>query len=78
MARAELAREPDRAGDVDAGGAAEQQALLTTRSKMIGSASSSGIWKAKSTGAPSRLAVTRPWPIPSVTEEPELLSPPVV
>ena len=40
------------------------------RSKTIGSASSSGIWKEKSGVNPSRLAVMRPCPMPSVIELP--------
>ena len=43
---------------------------------MIGSASSSGIWKASSIGAPSMLAVTRPWPMPSVIELPSAYNAP--
>ena len=49
-----------------------------TRSKTIGSASSSGTWKAKSGVKPSRLAVMRPWPMPSVIEVPSDFSTPSV
>ena len=55
-----------------------QQAFVLTRSKQIGSASSSGIWNATSIGAPSRLPVIRPWPMPSVIEEPLAFSSPVL
>ena len=50
----------------------------SARSKTILSASVSSIWNAWSTGAPSRFAVIRPWPIPSVIELPSALSSPVV
>ena len=48
------------------------------RSKTIGSASSSGIWKEKSGVKPSRLAVMRPCPMPSVIELPSDFSSPLV
>jgi len=55
-----------------------QRPSSCTRSKTIGSASSSGTWKEKSGANPSRLAVMRPWPMPSVIELPSALSSPVV
>ena len=50
----------------------------STRSKTIGSASSSVICQEKSGAKPSRLAVMRPWPMPSVIELPSAFSTPSV
>ncbi|MNC94438.1 hypothetical protein D3C83_112900 [compost metagenome] len=55
-----------------------QRPSCLRRSKMIGRASVSGIWKASSIGAPSKFLVMRPWPMPSVIELPSAFRVPVL
>ena len=60
----------DRAGDVDPRRAAHHQPSNSIRSKIASSISSSEIPIDVVDGEPSRLAVIRPWPMPSLIEDP--------
>jgi hypothetical protein len=67
---AELSGKPYRAGDIDAGGAAEAQAFVFEQIEDDGNGFLIGIMNAVSTLAPSMIGVTRPRPMPSVIESP--------
>ena len=73
VAGAEFLGQPDGAGDIDAGRAAEAQAFVLEQVEDDRQRFFVGDLKAKSIVSPSRLAVMRPWPMPSVIEVPSAL-----
>ena len=78
VAGPQLAGQADGPGDVDAGRAADAQAFLAEQLEDDAHGFLVGDQVGRSMAAPSRFLVMRPWPMPSVMEEPSAFSTPVV
>ena len=78
MAGAHLLGQADGARDIDAGGAAQAEAFMLEKIEDDRDGFAVRNLKGVVETAPSIFLVTRPWPMPSVMEEPSAFSSPVL